>query len=64
MYYLLLAGVILLGSILVLFWLKDELQSPKIARVVYSGFVARLALVGAASTILGALLVIADYWGG
>lgn len=64
MYYLLVAGVILLGSILALFWLKDSLQSPGIARFVYSGFAARLALVGAAFTILGALLVVADLWGG
>lgn len=64
MYYLFFAGIFLLGSILAMFWLKDVLQSPKLARIVYSEFLARLALAGAAFAILGALLIIGDIWGG
>jgi len=55
------AGVILLTLIISLFWLKDQLQNPLLARVVYSGLVARLAVVGAAFVALGLLLMLADF---
>ena len=64
MYYLFFAGVALLGTILLLFWLKDVLRSPLLARIVYSELVARLALAGAAFTILGLLLIVADVMSG
>ncbi len=56
-----LAGVILLTMIISLFWLKDQLQNPLLARIAYSGLVARLAVVGAAFVVLGLLLMIADF---
>ena len=56
-----LTGVILLTLIISLFWLKDQLQNPLLARVVYSGLVARLAVVGAAFVALGLLLMLADF---
>ncbi|MGD9868846.1 MAG: hypothetical protein AB7U38_12675 [Hyphomicrobiales bacterium] len=61
--YLLLAGVLMLVFAVSLFWLKDRLQSPILARFAYSGLVARLALAGAALCILGALLAIARLFG-
>ncbi|MFQ5626140.1 MAG: hypothetical protein ACE5FM_05745 [Methyloligellaceae bacterium] len=67
MYYLFFAGIVLLATILLLFWLKDELRNPLLARIVYSGLVARLALAGAAFIILALLLIVADVmrgWGG
>lgn len=60
MYYLLIAGVGLVGAILALFWLKDRLQSPRLARLVHSGLIARLAVAGAVFAILGLLLILAD----
>lgn len=63
MYYLFFSGAFLLGSILLLFWLKDVRRSPRLARLVYSEFVARLALAGAAFTILGMLLILGEWWG-
>ncbi len=63
MYYLLFIGAALLGAILALFWLKDRLRSPRLARVVYSELVARLALVGAALFILGLLLILSELFG-
>ena len=54
------AGVILLTVIISLFWLKDQLQNPLLARIAYSGLVARLAVVGAAFVVLGLLLMLAD----
>jgi hypothetical protein len=64
MYFLFFTGAGVLGVILVLFWLKDTLQSPKLARIVYSELVARFALIGAAFSILGLLLIVGDYFGG
>ena len=63
MYYLFFIGAGVLGVILMLFWLKDFLQSPKLARIVYSELVARFALMGAAFSILGLLLILGDYFG-
>ena len=60
MYGLLLAGAGLLAAILVLFWLKDRLHSSRLARLAYSGLVARLALAGAACCVLGLLLIAAQ----
>ena len=64
MYYLFFAGIGMLGIILSLFWLKDVLRSPRLARIVYSELVARLALAGAAFSILGLLLIVGDIIGG
>jgi hypothetical protein len=64
MYALLIAGVALLAAILALFWLKDVLQSPKLARIAYSGLVARLALVAAALCVLGLLLIAGEWFAG
>ncbi len=63
MYTLLFAGIALLATILVLFWLKDSLRSARLARFVHSGLIARLALAGAAFSILGLLLIAADLAG-
>ena len=64
MYYLFFAGVGILAVILGLFWLKDVLRSPRLARIAYSELVARLALAGAAFSILGLLLILGDAVGG
>ena len=50
-------GVVLLAAIIGLFWLKDRLRSPLLARVAYSEPVARLAVVGAALSIVGLLMM-------
>lgn len=64
MYLLFFAGVVLLGTILAMFWFKDVFKSQRLARIVYSELVARLALAGAAFTILGALLIAGELWSG
>jgi len=58
--YVLLCGVLLLAAILGLFWLKDQLRSPLLARIAYSGLVARLAVVGAVLSALGLLLFVVE----
>ena len=59
--FLLLAGVVLLSTILGLFWLKDRLESPLLARIAFSEPVARLAVVAAIFIVLGLLLILSDY---
>jgi hypothetical protein len=56
-----LAGIVLLTVIISVFWLKDQLENPLLARIAYSGLVARLAVVGAAFVVLGLLLMLADF---
>ena len=58
--FLLLVGVATLSTILGLFWLKDRLQSPVLARVAFSEPVARLAVIAAAFIVLGVLLIVSD----
>jgi len=59
--FFLLTGIGLLSTIIGLFWLKDQLESPLLFRVVHSGLVARLAVVGAAFIALGLLLIVAEF---
>ena len=58
--YFFLAGAGLLSAIIGLFWLKDRLESPVLSRFAYSGLVARLAVVGAALSALGILLMLGE----
>ena len=59
--FFLVSGIILLSLILGLFWLKDRLENPLLARFAYSGLVARLAVVVAAFVVLGLLLMLAEF---
>ena len=62
--YIFLTGAGLLAAIVGLFWLKDRLESPSLARIAYSGLVARLAVLGAALAALGLLLLLGEVAGG
>ena len=59
--YLFLVGIAMLSAILGLFWMKDQLESPLLARHAYSGLVARLAVLSAGFSLLGLVLMIAEY---
>ena len=61
--YLLLTGAGLLAALIGLFWLKDRLESPLLARIAYSGLVARLAVIGAVLSVLGLLLILVEFAG-
>lgn len=52
-------GVSMLAAIVGLFWLKDRLRSPRLARLAISEPVARLAVVGAALAVVGLLMMVA-----
>ena len=56
--FLFLTGAGLLAAIIGLFWLKDRLRSPRLARIASSGLVTRLAVIGAALSVLGLLLML------
>jgi len=60
----LITGVLLLAAIIGLFWLKDRLRNPKLARVAYSEPIARLAVVGAALSFIGLLLIVPKFFAG
>ena len=55
---ILLIGVSLVLAIIGLFWLKDRLRSPLLARIARSEPVMRLAVIGAAMAMIGLLLVL------
>lgn len=55
-------GAALLAAILGLFWLKDEWRSPRLARLAYSEFTARLAVVAAGLMLVGVLVTAAELW--
>jgi hypothetical protein len=59
--FFLLAGVGLLLTILGLFWLKDRLESPVLARIAFSEPIARLAVIAAAFIVLGLLLMLSEF---
>jgi len=61
--YFLIAGVGLLSAIIGLFWLKDQLESSLLARFAYSGLIARLAVLGAALSVVGLLLMLDEFAG-
>ncbi len=54
----LIAGTALLGMVLAIFWWKDRTDHLWVARLAYSRFAARLAVLGAALAVVGALLVL------
>lgn len=56
------SGAALLAVVLGLFWLKDELRSPRLARIAYSEFTMRLAVIAAGLILVGAIIVAADIW--
>lgn len=58
-----LAGAGLLSAIIGLFWLKNRLESPVLARVAYSRLIARLAVLGGTLAVLGLLLILREFAG-
>jgi hypothetical protein len=58
--YLVLIGVGLVVTIIGLFWLKDRLESLRLARVAHSEPIARLAVIGGALTVIGLLLIVSS----
>lgn len=55
-----LSGLVLLGAILGLFWLKDRLESPTLHRMAYHEMTARLTVVAVVLIFVGLLLAGSD----
>ena len=58
--YLTFIGIGLVGLIIGLFWLKDRLASLRLAQIAHSEPIARLAVIGAALTVIGLLLILSS----
>lgn len=58
----LVSGALLLVLILGLFWLKDELRSPRLARMAHSELTMRLAVVAAGLMMVGAVILAGTVW--
>ena len=58
--YMVAIGVGLVGIIIGLFWLKDRLESLRLAQIAHSEPIARLTVIGAAVTVIGLLLIISS----
>ena len=56
----LIAGIVLLISVLGVFWLKDRFRSPTLQRIADHELTARLTIVAAALIVLGLLMAGAD----
>jgi hypothetical protein len=56
--FFLLSGIGLVLAIIGLFWLKDRLENPLLARIAHSEPIMRLAVVGAAFSVIGLLLIL------
>ena len=61
--YLFLAGVVLLAAVLGLFYMKDSLRSPRLARLVHSELVMRLTVVAVALIIFGGMIALGEWLG-
>ena len=61
--FLLLTGPALLAAVIGLFWLKDRLQSPLLARIAHAELTMRVAVIGAAFCVIGILLLMAEFVG-
>lgn len=58
--YMVVIGVGLVGTIIGLFWLKDRLESLRLAQIAHSEPIARLAVIGGAVTVIGLLLIVSS----
>jgi hypothetical protein len=58
--YFMLIGSTMEGLIIGLFWLKDRLESLRLAQIAHSEPIARLAVIGAALAVIGLLLIVSS----
>ena len=55
---ILLTGIGMLGAVIGLFYLKDRLESPRLARIARSELMMRLTVIAAALIAIGSLLLL------
>lgn len=59
---ILVVGVVMMAAILGIFWWKDVTEKLWVARLAYSRFTARLAVLAAALIGVGVLMVLGSVW--
>ena len=57
---LLLIGAGILGAVLGLFYLKDRLENPTLARIAYSELMMRITAIAVALMAIGVLMLIGE----
>jgi len=57
------AGVVLLAAVLGLFYMKDSLRSPRLARLAHSELTMRLTVVAVALIIFGGMIALGEWLG-
>jgi hypothetical protein len=57
---ILLIGIAILGVVLGLFYLKDRLESPTLARIACSEPMMRFAVIAAAMIVIGIMLLVGE----
>lgn len=57
---ILLVGIAILGVVLGLFYLKDRLESPRLARLAHSEVMMRFTVIAVAMIAVGVLLVVSE----
>jgi hypothetical protein len=55
---ILLIGIGILGTVIGLFYLKDRLESPTLARIAHSELIMRFTVIAVAMTVIGVLLML------
>ena len=55
---ILLIGIGILGSVLGLFYLKGQLESPTLARIAYSELIMRITVIAVALIVIGIVLML------
>jgi hypothetical protein len=59
----LIAGVVLLGAVLGLFYLKDRLEQQWLRRLAYHEVIMRLVVIAVALIFFGTVIAIGDMFG-
>jgi hypothetical protein len=57
---LLLVGIVILTAVLGLFYLKDRLESPTLARVAHSELNMRFTVIAVALMVIGTLMMLGE----
>jgi len=57
---MLLIGIGTLGAVLGLFYLKDQLENPILARIAYSELMMRITVIAVALIAIGILFMLSD----
>jgi len=57
---ILLIGIGILGAVLGLFYLKDQLENPTLARIAYSELVMRITAIAVALIAIGILMMLSQ----